>query len=194
MPDAPLVEEGDGLEQVLAEALDFVDGERAMLAQFLGERVLPHVLNADEGTAGVRRPGREGMVKEAGDVRVVKGGELLGLTFQAAGGRVVERDLEAGGVVSAVGRDEDALEVEPVPSCLSTVQPRISSPAPAVSGSCSGSGSGAVSSSSILSRSLRSWRTESVRSAQWSWVASRTRASMAGLRGSMTVDGSSAWA
>ena len=62
MPDAPLVEEGDGLEQVLAEPLEFVDGERAVLAQFLGEGVLPDVLDADDGAAGVvpGRPGRAG--------------------------------------------------------------------------------------------------------------------------------------
>ena len=110
MPDAPLVEEGDGLEQVLAEPLELVDGERAVLAQFLGEGVVADVLDADDGAAGVGRAGLEGLVEEAGDVRVVERGELLRLPFQAAGGGVVERDLEdALGVVAAVRGDEERL-------------------------------------------------------------------------------------
>ena len=84
MPDASLVEEGDRLEQVLAEPLELVDGQRAVLAQLLGERVVADVLHADDRAAGVGRSGLEGLVEQAGDVRVVERAELGRLPFQAA--------------------------------------------------------------------------------------------------------------
>ena len=94
MPDAAPVEELQGLEQVLAEPLELVGAERAVPAELLGEGVALDVLDADDGAPLVRRPCLEGRVEKADDVRVVELAELLSLPLEAAGGRLVERDLE----------------------------------------------------------------------------------------------------
>ena len=48
---------------------------------------LPDVLDADDGAAGVGRSGLEGLVEEAGHVRVVERGELLAPRVPGGGRR-----------------------------------------------------------------------------------------------------------
>ena len=116
MPDAAPVEEGDGLEQVLAEPLELVDRQRAVQAQLLGEGVVTDVLHADDRAAAVFRAGLERRVEQASDVRVVERAELGCLAFQAGRGGGVQRDLEDALGVSPSFETRSALEVEPVPS------------------------------------------------------------------------------
>ena len=95
VPDASAVEELERLEQVLAEPLQLVDGQRAVPSAARPASVsparysTPMILRRWSGRSGV-----EGRVEQADHVRVGELAELLRLALQAAGGGVVQRDLE----------------------------------------------------------------------------------------------------
>ena len=70
------VEELHRLEQVLAQPLELVDGQRAVLTDLVGQGVVADVLDADHRALCVRRASLEWRVDQPGDVGV---GELAEL-------------------------------------------------------------------------------------------------------------------
>ena len=71
-----------------------MDGHPAVPSELVRQGVARQVLDADDLAAVVGRPGVEWRVEQPDDVRVGELAELLRLALQAAGGGVVQRDLE----------------------------------------------------------------------------------------------------
>ena len=73
MPDVAAVKELHGLEQVLAQPLKLVDGQRAVLTDLVGQGVVTDILDRDQGALRVRRASLEWWVNQPGDMGI---GEL----------------------------------------------------------------------------------------------------------------------
>src|SRR6202453_664870 len=106
VPDPPAVEELERLEQVLAESLQLVNGQRAVLAELVGKGVVAHVLDGND--RAIRETYVDVRVEKAGHVRVGELAELFRFAGQPTGGGLVERDLEDALAVVILGNQQRA--------------------------------------------------------------------------------------
>ena len=94
VPDVAAVKELHGLEQVLAQPLKLVDGQRAVLTDLVGQGVVTDILDRDQGALRVRRASLEWRVDQPGDMGIGELPKLRRLAGQPGRRGIVERHLE----------------------------------------------------------------------------------------------------